>query len=104
VLLVIGKITGVSLTSLAVELVLMGLIVTRVIAKPGSKPAIGGSSPTGEAIAALGFVDQWTLNRSGNPDRQTHPGHSTHKVGTGSSARNSGDMHASSLAVCRLDP
>ncbi len=69
---VVGKIMGVILTALAVELILMGLIGLGLIAKPGGSPS-RAESPTARAPDVSGFTSQRILSRSGNSTEGTVP-------------------------------
>jgi len=63
---VIGKIMGVILTAMAVELLLMGLIGLGLIAKPGASPTRAASSSTVKTLQTQGFTSRRILSRSGN--------------------------------------
>ena len=82
---VVGKIMGVILTALAVELVLMGLIGLGLIAKPGGSPSRAASSSTAKAPDAQGFTSQRILSRSGHSTGGTAPDLPIKGIGTGSS-------------------
>ena len=93
---VVGKIMGVILAALAVELILMGLIGLGLIAKPAGSSSSAASSPTAEAPDVQGFTSQRILSRSGNSTGRTSPDHPIKEVGTGSSVHKAYCMQSSS--------
>ena len=93
---VVGKIMGVILTALAVELMLMGLIGLGLIAKPGGIPSCAESSSTAKAPDAQGFTSQRILSLSGNSTEGTAPDLPIKGIGTGSSVHKASYMQSSS--------
>ena len=82
---VVGKIMGVILTALAVELILMGLIGLGLIAKPGGRSSSTAPSPTAKASDVQGFTSQRILSHSGNSTGRTSPDRPIKEIGTGAS-------------------
>jgi len=92
---VVGKIMGVILAALAVELVLMGLIGLGIIAKPGAGPSRAASSSTAKAPDAQGFTSQRILSRSGYTTEGIAADLPIKRIGTGSSVHKASYMQSS---------
>jgi multiple antibiotic resistance protein len=93
---VIGKLMGVILTALAVELILMGLIGLGLIAKPGGSSSHAASSSTAKAHEAKGFASRRNLDPAGNSTTGTVPALPIKTIGTGSSEHEASYMQSSS--------
>jgi len=93
---VVGKIMGVILAALAVELILMGLIGLGLIAKPGASPSRAASSSTVKAADAQGFSSPRILSRSGYSTEGDVPDLPIKGIGTGSSVHKASYMQSSS--------
>ncbi len=100
---VVGKIMGVILTALAVELILMGLIGLGLIAKPGGSPS-RAESPTARAPDVSGFTSQRILSRSGNSTEGTVPDLPIIRIGIGSSVHTASYMQSSSCEERFCEP
>jgi len=85
VLQVVGKIMGVLMAALAVELILMGLTALGLIAKPAGRSSSATASPTAEASYVEQFKIERILSHSRNSAGPTSPDHPIKQVGTGSS-------------------
>ena len=101
---VVGKLMGVILTALAVELMLMGLIGLGLIAKPGGSPSRAASSSTAKALDTQGFTSQRILSLSGNSTEGTAPDLPIKGIGTGSSVHKASYMQSSSCEKRFCEP
>src|SRR5271165_1991618 len=101
---VVGKIMGVILAALAVELMLMGLIGLGLIAKPGGSPSRAASSSTAKAPDTQGFTSQRILSLSGNSTEGTVPDLPIKGIGTGSSVDKASYMQSSSCEKRFCEP
>lgn len=93
---VVGKIMGVILTALAVELILMGLIGLGLIAKPGATPSQAESSRTAKTADAKKLTSQPRSGRTGNSTAGIAPDLPIVRVRTGSSVHKASYMQSSS--------
>ena len=82
---VIGKIMGVILVALAVELILMGLIGLGIVAKPGGRSSSAVSSPRADVRAVLGFTSRRIWSRPGSSTGRTSPDFPIKETGSESS-------------------
>ena len=101
---VVGKIMGVILVALAVELILMGLIGLGIVAKPPGRSSSGGSSPKAEARDVREFASRPILSRSGNSTGRTSPNYPIKEVGTKSSGHKARRMRSSSSEARSFKP
>ncbi len=101
---VVGKIMGVILVALAVELILMGLIGLGLIARPAGRSSSAAPSPTAEASDVQGFTSQRILSHSGNSTGRTSPDDPIKQVGTGSSVLGAYCMQSSSCEERFCEP
>jgi multiple antibiotic resistance protein len=101
---VVGRIMGVILVSLAVELILMGLTGLGLVTKPAGSPSGAASSPTAGAPDIHGFTGRRMLSRSGNSTGRTSPDSPIKEVGTGSSVDKVCCMQTSSCEERFFEP
>jgi len=92
---VVGKMMGVILAALAVELMLMGLIGLGLIAKPAVKGSNAESTSTAKAADAQGFTNRRILSRSGSTAEGVAPDLPIKGIGTGSSVHKASYMQSS---------
>jgi len=84
---VAGKIMGVILVSLAVELILTGLNGLGLVATPADRSSSAASSPTSKLPNDQAFTSQRILSLAGISTGLTGPADPIKEVGTGSSIR-----------------
>jgi hypothetical protein len=101
---VVGKIMGVILAALAVELMLMGLIGLGLIAKPGGSPSRAESTSTAKATDTQGFTSQRILSRSGYSTEGNVPDLPIKGIGTGSSVHEASYMQSSACGERSCGP
>jgi len=101
---VVGKIMGVILASLAVELMLMGLIGLGLVAKPAGRSSSAAPPPTARAPGVQGSTSQRILSRSGNSTEGTSPDLPITGIGTGSSVLKACRMQSSSCEERSCEP
>jgi len=101
---VVGKIMGVILVSLAVELILMGLIGLGLIATPAERSSGAASSPKAKAPDEQGLPSQRILSPAGISTGLTGSVDPIREVGTGSSLRTACSMQSLSCEQQLFDP
>ena len=101
---VVGKLMGVILTALAVELILMGLIGLGLIARPGGSSSHAASLNAARASAAQGFAIGRILSRPANSTAVAVPDLPIKTIGTGSSEQKATYMQSSSCGKQFCDP
>jgi multiple antibiotic resistance protein len=78
---VVGKMMGVILVALAVELILMGLIGLGIVAKPPGRSSHAESSPRAEVRALPEVTSPRILSSSGNSSGRTSPDYPIKEIG-----------------------
>jgi len=96
---VIGKMMGVFLTAMAVELLLMGLIGLGLIAKPGASPPRTASSSTGKAPEVPSSGNQRLLSRPDDSTEGIVPDLPIIGIGTSSSVFQASNMQPSACGA-----